>query len=157
MSHVFSVCLACGERMSNVTSYTLAYAKLFWTLNWWKGKPSGSIACTRKQQPRFYWSCSSVVMNDATPLYVQYPITFCVKQRTPTYVSVFEKYTAYGYRTPNVYLRMRAYEQTLVSADDICCRVTTHCTFAFISLIHFEVFRSNLITRGVTSIYVSVS
>ena len=36
--------------------------------NWWKGKPSGSIACTRKQQPRFYWSRSSVVMNDATPL-----------------------------------------------------------------------------------------
>jgi len=26
------------------------------------------MACTRKQQPRFYWSCSSVVMNDATPL-----------------------------------------------------------------------------------------
>jgi len=37
-------------------------------LNWWKGKPSGSIACTRKQQPRFYWSCSSVVLNDATLL-----------------------------------------------------------------------------------------
>ena len=37
-------------------------------LNWWKGKPSGSIACTRKQKPRFYWSCSSVVTNDATPL-----------------------------------------------------------------------------------------
>jgi len=37
-------------------------------LNWWKGKPSGSIACMRKQQPRFYWSCLSVVMNDATPL-----------------------------------------------------------------------------------------
>jgi len=37
-------------------------------LNWWKGKPSGSIACTRKQQPRFYWSCSSVVMNNATTL-----------------------------------------------------------------------------------------
>jgi len=35
---------------------------------WWKGKPSGSIACTRKQQPRFYRSCSSAVMNDATPL-----------------------------------------------------------------------------------------
>ena len=35
-------------------------------LNWWMGKLSGSIACTRKQQPRFYWSCSSVVMNDAT-------------------------------------------------------------------------------------------
>jgi len=29
-------------------------------INWWKGKPSGSIACTRKQQPRFYWNCSSV-------------------------------------------------------------------------------------------------
>jgi len=28
-------------------------------INWWKGKPLGSIACTRKQQPRFYWSCSS--------------------------------------------------------------------------------------------------
>jgi len=40
----------------------------FTVLNWWKGKPSGSIACTRKRQPRFYWSCSSVVMNDATPL-----------------------------------------------------------------------------------------
>ena len=25
-------------------------------LNWWKRKPSGSIACSRKQQPRFYWS-----------------------------------------------------------------------------------------------------
>jgi len=37
-------------------------------INWWKGKPSGSIACTRKQQPRFYWSCSSVVINDVTPL-----------------------------------------------------------------------------------------
>jgi len=37
-------------------------------LNWWKGKPSGSIACTWKRQSRFYWSCSSVVMNDATPL-----------------------------------------------------------------------------------------
>ena len=36
-------------------------------LNWWKGKPSVSIACTRKQQPRCYWSCLSVVMNDATP------------------------------------------------------------------------------------------
>jgi len=40
---------------------------VFLALNWWKGKPSGSIACTRKQQPRFYWSRSSVVMNDATP------------------------------------------------------------------------------------------
>ena len=29
-------------------------------LNWWKGKLSGSIACTRKRQPRFYWSCSYV-------------------------------------------------------------------------------------------------
>jgi len=36
--------------------------------NWWKGKPPGSIACTRKQQPQFYWSRSSLVMNDAIPL-----------------------------------------------------------------------------------------
>ena len=35
-------------------------------INCWK--PSGSIACTRKQQLRFYWSRSSVVMNDDTPL-----------------------------------------------------------------------------------------
>jgi len=33
-----------------------------------KGKPSWSIACTRKQQPWFYWSCWSVIMNDSTPL-----------------------------------------------------------------------------------------
>ena len=31
-------------------------------------KPPGSIACTRKQQPRLYWSCSLVDMNDDTPL-----------------------------------------------------------------------------------------
>jgi len=37
---------------------------IFLLWNWWKG----SIACTRKQQPRFYWRCSSVVLNDATPL-----------------------------------------------------------------------------------------
>jgi len=37
-------------------------------LNWLKGMPSGSIACTRKQQSRFYWSCSSVLMNAATTL-----------------------------------------------------------------------------------------
>ena len=37
-------------------------------LNWEKGKPSVSIACMGKQQPRFNWSCSSVVMKDATPL-----------------------------------------------------------------------------------------
>jgi len=36
--------------------------------NWRKGKPTGSIACTRKQQPRSHWSRPSVVMNDATPL-----------------------------------------------------------------------------------------
>jgi len=39
-----------------------------YALNWWKGKPSGSIDCTRKQQPRFYWSFSLVVINDTTPL-----------------------------------------------------------------------------------------
>jgi len=38
----------------NVFSYLTGY---FQIINWWKGKPSGSIACTRKQQPRFYWSC----------------------------------------------------------------------------------------------------
>ena len=34
--------------------------------NWWmKGK---ALRKHSLQQPRFYWSCSSVVMNDATPL-----------------------------------------------------------------------------------------
>jgi len=36
--------------------------------NWWEGKPSGSTAGMGKQQPRFYWSCSSMVIKDATPL-----------------------------------------------------------------------------------------
>ena len=30
-------------------------------LNWWKGKPSGRITCTKNQQSRFNWSCSSKV------------------------------------------------------------------------------------------------
>jgi len=42
--------------------------QIFVIINRWKGKPSGSLACTRKQQPRFYWSRSSVVMHDASPL-----------------------------------------------------------------------------------------
>jgi len=46
----------------------LGIVTCFCFINWWKGKPSGSIACAIKQQPRFYWSRSSVVMNDATPL-----------------------------------------------------------------------------------------
>ena len=43
------------------------YYKTLNKLKWWKGEPSGSITCTRKQQPWFYWSCSSIVMNNATP------------------------------------------------------------------------------------------
>jgi len=46
----------------------LCFFHLLYYLNWWKEKPPGSIAGTRKQQPWFYWSCSSVVMIDATPL-----------------------------------------------------------------------------------------
>ena len=30
------------------------YPKSCMKLNWWKGKPSGSIVCTRKQQPRSF-------------------------------------------------------------------------------------------------------
>jgi len=52
----------CWRYMHVLTAIFLANNKLM------KGKASGSIACTRKQQPRFYWSCSSVVMNYATPL-----------------------------------------------------------------------------------------
>jgi len=54
----------------------------FLVLNWWKGKPSGSIACTRKQQPRFNWSCSSVEMNDATSLLT---VHLSVVNRYPCY------------------------------------------------------------------------
>jgi len=42
-------------------------AFLCWS-NWEKEKPSESIVCMGKQQPRFYWSCLSVVMKYATPL-----------------------------------------------------------------------------------------
>jgi len=53
-------------------SYTklvsLAWLHSYRKLNWWKGKPSGSIACTRKKQLRIYWCCSSVEMKDATLL-----------------------------------------------------------------------------------------
>ena len=34
-------------------------------LSWWRGKPSGRIACTRKPQPWFYWNCSSLVINES--------------------------------------------------------------------------------------------
>jgi len=37
-------------------------------LHWEKGKPLGSIDCMGKQQSRFYWSCSSVVIKDTTPM-----------------------------------------------------------------------------------------
>ena len=46
-----------------------------------------NIACTRKQQPRFYWRCSSVVMNDATqmtPLAHERNSIFKWKQHTCT-------------------------------------------------------------------------
>jgi len=54
----WSICLSPLMRLLRWCSSSLQIE-----LNWWKGKPSGSIACTRKQQPRFYWSRSSVVMN----------------------------------------------------------------------------------------------
>jgi len=55
-----------GQRNYQISIASVEEKK--YTLNWWKGQPSGSIACTRNQQPRVYWSCASVVMNDATPL-----------------------------------------------------------------------------------------
>ena len=66
-----------------VPSYICRKYKLL-LLNWWKEKPSGSIACTRKQQPRFYWSCSSVVMNDATKLFTRLK-EIVVWRRRPIY------------------------------------------------------------------------
>jgi len=68
-------------------------------LNWWKGKPSGSIACTRKQQPRFYWSCSSVVMNDATPLTPPSAWAELHFQMSTTYM-----YTPWSLRTRKIWL-----------------------------------------------------
>jgi len=66
---IMILCIKRPESLNHVHYLKMnqSYGKHY-VLNWWKGKPSGSIACTRKQQPRFYWSCSSVVMNDATPL-----------------------------------------------------------------------------------------
>jgi len=62
--------------------FTKPMLKMVW--NWWKGKPSGSTACTRKQQPRFYWNCSSVVMNDATPLTPPSAWALSMKSHKPT-------------------------------------------------------------------------
>ena len=72
------VCTIVGRCRScwNKDEYKTLHIDTYWIMknifqiliNWWKGKPPGSIACTRKQQPRFYSSCSSVVMNNATPL-----------------------------------------------------------------------------------------
>jgi len=54
---------------------TLIFLIFFGSLRWWfiviklmKGKSTRKHACTRKQQPQFYWSYSSVVTTDATPL-----------------------------------------------------------------------------------------
>jgi len=85
---------------------TIKYNTCIWFFrlksNWWKGKPSGSIACTRKQQPRFYWSCSSVVMNGATPkpLLQTDKIMFYISQMCT--VERFEIMKYYGYVTYNV-------------------------------------------------------
>jgi len=51
-----------------LTQKYICLVKTVYDIKLMKGKATGSIACTRKQQPRFYWSCSSVVKNDATPL-----------------------------------------------------------------------------------------
>jgi len=56
-----------NQRYSVVNNYDKHTTRIY-ELNWEKGKPSGSIACMRQEQPRFYWSCLSVVMKDATPL-----------------------------------------------------------------------------------------
>jgi len=58
---VLSLTRLFNEVMSSLPAF------LCWS-NWEKEKPSESIVCMGKQQPRFYWSCSSVVMKDATPL-----------------------------------------------------------------------------------------
>jgi len=70
-------------------------------LNWWKGKPSESKACTRKQQPRFYWSCSSVVMNDATSLTPPSAWAGLHFQMWTTYM-----YTPWSLRTRKIWLHI---------------------------------------------------
>ena len=54
--------------------------------NWWKGKPPGSIACTRQQQPRFYYCrfykpCSDVYMPqllyNCTTVVMTMMLSFC--------------------------------------------------------------------------------
>jgi len=64
------VIIKCADPLCQSDSHVTAIKPclVIGQLNWLKGKPLGSIAFTRTQQPRFYWSCSSVVMNDATPL-----------------------------------------------------------------------------------------
>jgi len=83
-------------------------------LNWWKGKPSGSIAYTRKQQPRFYWSCSSVVMNNATPMtplaHAQNSIFKC-KQHTCTLHGPWGPEKIWLHHTINILSFMFKYQQ----------------------------------------------
>jgi len=96
-------------------------SRLIFKLNWWKGKPSGTIACTRKEQPRFYWSCSSVVMNNATPLTppssAWAELHFKCKQHTCTFHDPWEP-EKYNYTT-------------LLYFYLYCCNkgVSTHGTF----------------------------
>ena len=90
--------------VSHITSHNgnrlFKLLKISVFLNWWKGKPSGSKACTRKQQPRFYWSCSSVVMNDdATPLTPPSAWAELHFQMLTTYM-----YTPWSLRTRKIWL-----------------------------------------------------
>jgi len=55
-----------SNRKSSYSVY-LSSASASTASPWFRNFIKLEIWCTRKQQPRFYWSCSSVVMNDATP------------------------------------------------------------------------------------------
>ena len=84
----------------NISTMTIiqCHSTLMYELNWWKGNLSGSIACTRKQQPRFYWSCLLVVMNEATPLTPPSAWVELHFQMLTTYM-----YTPWSLRTKQMY------------------------------------------------------
>jgi len=89
--------------------------QVVWILNWWKENPSGSIACTRKQQPRFYWSRLSVVMNDATPLtspaHKRYSIFKCTFHDPwgPEKYDYTSTYTEHIFNTSYIWLTIQKY------------------------------------------------
>jgi len=101
-----NVCWNCKVRFC----YLFYMFPFLFFINWWKGKPSGSINCTRKKQPRFYWSCSSDL-----PFYRPISLTEKLTRLAELYITLhyFEQYTLFSY--------MRYITNTVTACLQWCC------------------------------------